>query len=73
MKSGHDPDLYTSLLVPVVYLSPSCYLSQEELQNRPKISTLLSTLVNYDPVQPNTMTKRSKKKKKKVSLALNFV
>ena len=40
---------------------------QEELQKRPKISSLLSNLVNYDPVQPNTITKRSKKKKKKVS------
>jgi potassium/chloride transporter 4/5/6 len=43
-------------------------LYEEELQKRPKISSLLSNLVNYDPVQPNTMTKRSKKKKKKANL-----
>ncbi len=40
------------------------FVWQEELQHRPKISTLLSSLVRYDPVQPNPSSKTAKKKKK---------
>lgn len=47
--------------------------TQEELQRRPKISTLLSSLVRYDPIQPNSSQHGSKKrKKKKVLLVLSM-
>ena len=43
---------------------------QEELQHRPKISTLLSSLVQYDPIQPNPSTVKGKgSRKKKVGVA----
>lgn len=43
-------------------------LYEEELHRRPKISSLLHSLVQYDPVQPNPMAKSKKKKKKKANL-----
>ena len=39
--------------------------TQEELQHRPKISTLLSSLVQYDPVQPNPLSAKGKGRQKK--------
>ena len=39
--------------------------TQEELQHRPKISTLLSSLVQYDPVQPNPLSAKGKSRQKK--------
>ena len=48
--------------------------TQEELQHRPKISTLLSSLVQYDPVQPNPLSAKGKgRQKKKVGAAMNNV
>lgn len=59
-----------SLMASMYMMSYVCCVMQAELKKRPKISSVLSTLVGYEPVLPNP--KKGKGKSKKSKVKINF-